>query len=614
MVFLALAAGAGIAGYFVYSGPDPYGPVDGGRGRTRIARLLKGADACREAGLLKEAREKLAEVLAIVPGHAQAKRMLSKIQEEAARNEAEASRAATYKRWMDKGFDLRFDGRFEEAAEAYTAARRYAPPRSTEARDAAATCRHKLFNIQASTADARGDLEEAIALYKRALKERENEETRRLLTAAVTRLKDKKRRDAEAREVARLLNHARNVEDQGALKAALGYYRKAAESGADVGAKIAQLDQEVRYNDAMARARMLATRESWEEAVQVLEGVLQVRTGDAAAVSLLAEVKKQIGPPKEMVIDLGGGTTMEFVYVKPGRFAMGWKSGYGDERPVHEVTLTKGFYLGRYEVTRRQFDAFTRATGYRTEAEKEGWSYAWAGSSWAEMKGVSWRSPGFPQEGDHPAVCLSWNDAVAFCEWVSKKGGRPCRLPSEAEWEYACRAGTRGAYCWGSDPDDGVGWCNAGDQSAKVHFKDLEAFTWSDGHIHTAVVGRHDPNAWGLYDMHGNAREWCADLYDSLYYRRSPREDPTGPELGHYRAHRGGSWIEGPYDCRSSSRGRREPTRRYSNIGLRVASDPVDPEAAVRQAHDDRVPSAPKDEAAADPPEPAVQADGPPAP
>ena len=143
------------------------------------------------------------------------------------------------------------------------------------------------------------------------------------------------------------------------------------------------------------------------------------------------------------------------------------ESGRKDIETQHQVTLTKGFFMAATTVTRGQFAAFAKGSGYQTDAEKEGWGFARTGDGFGKVTGASWRNPGFDQADDHPVVEVTWNDAVAFCQWLSKKESKHYRLPTEAEWEYACRAGTTTAYNRGNAVGalDEAGWFadNSGD-------------------------------------------------------------------------------------------------------------------------------------------------------
>jgi formylglycine-generating enzyme required for sulfatase activity len=264
-------------------------------------------------------------------------------------------------------------------------------------------------------------------------------------------------------------------------------------------------------------------------------------------------------------------TGMELAFIPAGNFLMGTPAGEAGRRAdetQHEVTISRPFYMGVTQVTRGQFAAFVSDSGYKTEAETTGWCMAWDGTKWGRVDGITWRKPGFEQTDKHPVVCMTWNDATAFCQWLSRKSGAAARLPTEAQFEYAARAGTRTAYVWGDDPDGGKGWCNVADQSTKRQFPTWAAFKWDDGYAFTAPVGSFKPNAWGLFDTTGNTWEWCTDWYGR--YADGPATDPTGPATGTDRVMRGASWGDGPVPCRSGYRRQHVPDVRGTAEGLRV--------------------------------------------
>ena len=282
-------------------------------------------------------------------------------------------------------------------------------------------------------------------------------------------------------------------------------------------------------------------------------------------------------PAKELTLDLGNKVTMKLALIPAGKFMMGspeTEKDRGKDETQHEVTISKPFYMGVYEVTKGQFAQFVSESGYKTDAEKDGWAYAWDGSKWVKVNGASWKEPVFEQTDDHPVTEVTHNDAVAFCDWLTKKTGKTVSLPTEAQWEYACRAGTKTAYPWGDDPDDGKGWCNAADQTAKKQFSNsnLPPFSWDDGYVFTAPVGKFKPNAFGLHDMIGNVLEWCSDWYADSY-ANADKVDPTGPASGSFRVLRGGGWLGYPQFCRSAYRFRLTPDSRISNFGFRVSVD-----------------------------------------
>jgi len=265
---------------------------------------------------------------------------------------------------------------------------------------------------------------------------------------------------------------------------------------------------------------------------------------------------------------------MKFVRVPAGEFMAGSPDSElerSTDETQHQVKITKPFWLASTHVTVGQFAIFEKESGYRTLAETQSWAYGvWNDreKKWTKLNGSSWKNPGFPQRDDHPVVCVNWHDATAFCQWLSAKEGRKYRLPTEAEWEYACRAGGTTAYPWGNNPDDGKGWANCSDRTTAGQFSLFPAFNWSDGYIYTSPVATFRPNAWGLYDMIGNALQWCGDWFAT--YPAGPVVDPHGPATGKERVLRGGSFIYGPRHCRCAFRGRNSPDFENFYVGFRV--------------------------------------------
>ncbi len=259
----------------------------------------------------------------------------------------------------------------------------------------------------------------------------------------------------------------------------------------------------------------------------------------------------------------------EMVYIPPGTFQMGSPSNEpdrDDDERQHRVKLTKGYYMGVTEVTLGQWRTFVNKTGYKSEAEKDGWAYAWDGDSWEKKRGASWKEPGFSQTDDNPVTCVSYNDAQEFIKWLNRReGSSKYRLPSEAEWEYACRAGT--------DTPFNTGRCLSTDQ-ANFDGSNYPLTGCSKGvyRVKTLPVQSFVPNAWGLYDMHGNVWEWCADWYGD--YPTGTVTDSTGPSSGSNRVTRGGSWYDFARGCRSANRDRDNPVNRGNSLGFRLARIP----------------------------------------
>ncbi|MFC1849660.1 SUMF1/EgtB/PvdO family nonheme iron enzyme [candidate division CSSED10-310 bacterium] len=240
-------------------------------------------------------------------------------------------------------------------------------------------------------------------------------------------------------------------------------------------------------------------------------------------------------------------------WVPPDVYLMGsplHEPGRESREKQHFVCLSRGFYMSTMLVRVCDYEAFVRATGYRTDAEKEGWAYTKNGKKIGRTEGANWRTPGFDQSPNQPVVCVSWNDAVAYCEWLSTHEKRPYRLPTESEWEYSCRAGTE-------TPFSG----------------DLEQICWSGDNSddRTHEVCQKQSNAWGFYDMHGNVWEWCLDWYGE--YPPGFSIDPNGPDTGNYRIHRGGSWFYLPVRCRSAYRSYFYPSGRASIRGFRIVAE-----------------------------------------
>jgi len=260
-------------------------------------------------------------------------------------------------------------------------------------------------------------------------------------------------------------------------------------------------------------------------------------------------------PDKEITLDLGGKATMKFTLLPAGEFMMGSKlsaeevarrfapggatgvvritaGDFTDEHPRRQVTISTPFYMGVMEVTRAQWKVLKH-------------TQPWSGQSYTRDK------------ADHAASYISWNDATEFCKALSKKTGRTVRLPTEAEWEYACRAGTTTAF-------------NCGDDSSRLgDYAQYRGNTHEKKEKYAHSAGAKKPNTWGLYDMHGNVYEWCADWYADSYANADTR-DPKGPATGKERVARGGSWRSVPPHCRAARRTRFSPPSRFATCGFRV--------------------------------------------
>ncbi|SDE60593.1 Formylglycine-generating enzyme, required for sulfatase activity, contains SUMF1/FGE domain [Paracidovorax valerianellae] len=315
-----------------------------------------------------------------------------------------------------------------------------------------------------------------------------------------------------------------------------------------------------------------------------------------------AQAQKPPNAPKAQATVWTNSLGMPFVRVPAGSFRMGSDESVdalaaayplmerqrfellSDEAPVHPVRIRRAFYLGQTEVTVGQFRRFIEASGYRPESEADGTGGYGYNPDYDPAKTArgdafegrdqrySWRNPGFAQGDDHPVVNITWHDAHALAAWLSSTEGHRYRLPTEAEWEYACRAGTRTRYPQGDDPEGLARHANTFDQDAAPYWPRwaAQAVKGHDGHAFTAPVASYPANAFGLHDMVGNAWEWVSDWHGDTAYAESQRDDPQGPAQGSVRVRRGGSWHTWPLYARCSYRNWNAPDTRYTLVGMRL--------------------------------------------
>ena len=278
-----------------------------------------------------------------------------------------------------------------------------------------------------------------------------------------------------------------------------------------------------------------------------------------------------------------GSTGPDMVVIPAGRFWMGSSEGdHGcdaSEFPRHEVVLDEPFAVGKYEVSVAQFRAFVQATGYRTDAERLGWSWVYQGKAgrWTKARGMSWRDDytGAAADDKLPVAHVSWDDARAYASWLSEQTGASYRLPSEAELEYANRAGSQTLYWWG----DGRPWKRVGNLAGERD-RSPEGGTWtesfskySDEYWGPAPVGQFEPNPFGLYDTAGNVSEWAQDCWNRSYQGAPANGSAWQRGDCGMRVFRGGSWASEPNDIRCAKRFANTPDYRSAELGFRLARD-----------------------------------------
>jgi len=308
--------------------------------------------------------------------------------------------------------------------------------------------------------------------------------------------------------------------------------------------------REAAYTERMAAAKLVvggmpsgkggltaAHKADLEKALKAVDEALTYKPGDSDALVLKEKIHAYLKTAEELKvllksgenvlnIELSSSVRMELVLIPAGTFLMGSKE-LECEKP-HRVRITKSFYMCKYEVTQAQWKVVMRNNPSH-----------------------------FALSDTHPVESMSWDDCQEFCRRLSQNANQVIRLPTEAEWEYACRAGGGGTYCFGN---------------SESHLEEYAWFKKNSGDT-THPVGGKKPNGFGLYDMHGNVFEWCQDWFDEDYYRKSPAADPAGPSSGSYRVDRGGCFVEESDGCRSAFRHRMPPNACMKQIGFRVVVD-----------------------------------------
>jgi formylglycine-generating enzyme required for sulfatase activity len=361
----------------------------------------------------------------------------------------------------------------------------------------------------------------------------------------------------------------------------------AAESGEDLAAKARAEEEAKKAVEDKAKALALRNedearkREELEAKKQAEERARTEPAKSAQATNSAPAAPRTARQPGSVFQDCLDCPRM--VVIPAGEFTMGSPVSEtergGDEGPQHQVSIAYPFALGSNEVTVAEFRRFADESGYKTEAERDTRTQGCSGFIYLDPAArtpdpqlvTSWRNPGLVQDDSHPALCVSWNDARAYAQWLSKKTGQRYRLPTEAEWEYAARAGTGAARYWGDDPGQACRFANVADQSRFQTLSFGQKHECNDGHYFTAPVGGYAQNGFGLYDMLGNVWEWTEDCWNASY--AVAPADGTAWLTGDcaQRVSRGGSWSTVPRFARSAARNKSSPDHRDNLTGFRLA-------------------------------------------
>jgi formylglycine-generating enzyme required for sulfatase activity len=298
-----------------------------------------------------------------------------------------------------------------------------------------------------------------------------------------------------------------------------------------------------------------------------------------------AEAKKRqadAGPKTELTFDLGGGVTMAFTLIPAGEFVMGDAAGCPDEMPLSRVKIGKPFYMGKFEVTATQYRLFdpTHDNGFFDQHHKDH------------------TTPGYPADGPKkPVIRITWTEAMAFCKWLSVRTGRQCTLPTEAQWEWACRAGTATPLYYGDVDTDFSRYANLADLSIKLlavdginpqpianpgPYQDFlpKEKRFNDGQKLMADVGQYQPNAWGLHDMCGNVWEWTRTSFGAYPYRED--DGRNNLSLTEKKVVRGGSFYDRPFRATSAFRLAYRTYQPVWNVGFRVVCEAGGTNVAAR--------------------------------
>ena len=308
-----------------------------------------------------------------------------------------------------------------------------------------------------------------------------------------------------------------------------------------------------------SRAHRLPRRSSLPRPRRRAHRIRRSRTGRSTP-PRPSTVRRRLDLPTQLQLPLAPGVNLELVLVPAGEFILGDAAGEPDESPECRAVVDRPFYLGRYEVTNAEYAVFRPAhdSGVISQTNKD-----------QNERGIPVNGP------RQPVVRVAWNDAMAFCDWLSRRTGRKCVLPTEVQWEWACRAGSSGPLYYGDLNTDFGRFANLADATL-TQFARGDSPPWhpkdgrfNDGALVTAPVGSYAPNPWGLCDMIGNAAEWTRSSYRPYPY--DPADGREALDADEAKVVRGGSWYDRPGRARSATRRHYAPWQGVFNVGFRVA-------------------------------------------
>jgi formylglycine-generating enzyme required for sulfatase activity len=505
--------------------------------------LTAGAATIEGAGL-KEKMQELVSFIAKAEKEHQFELADRKAEaEDKAKIEADRkAKAGERARLVGLGDGLVKKGEYGAATDLYGKAQ--AITQTADVADKIADCQYHSSVAEGRDAEAKGDLDGAIAAYRAALKVKQDE----MLLDRLGEVLARKKNSAAAEELGKsvLAANVGVTTDAGKLAATLDDAKRAIKAAGKEEAEALQkraeeLQSLLDYRSKLDEAGTHAAGNEWREAAAAAAEALSLVPNDPAATEILRKAEKALDLPKRIVLK---SVDMPFVLVPGGTFTMGAANGEEDERPVVPVSL-QGFYMGTFEVTNAQFEKFD--------------------ANHAKERGKYSKAP------ETPVVNVTWDEATGFCRWLSAREGRTIRLPTEAEWEYAARGTDGRTYPWGSDaPETGKTFrANFGEGKSER--------TWGrDGYPHTAPVGSfaNFASPFGCQDLAGNVWEWCADWYGPYPASARPVVSPTGSASGTERVLRGGSWYHDAASLRCANRWSRKPSVKSSVTGFRCVVEP----------------------------------------